>query len=131
LAQGIHIEQVPNLYTNWGAGNRIGNRIKVRQKLNGGICEKVKNKNGNKKGGKAPSPVQMKRVLHVKVAQLHSAVLLQGPVHVPQLTVDQGEGGPVNQHFRQVCNGQKVIRHRPKKGTNIVNIFTESNGGQN
>ena len=50
----------------------------------------------------------MKRILHVEVQQLNRAVVLQGPVHVPDLPVrlvlslDQGQAGPLHQHLRHV-----------------------------
>ena len=63
----------------------------------------------------------MKRILHVEVQQLHSAVLLQRPVHVPDLPVrlvlrlNQGQAGSLHQHFRHVLGdviwGGKVSVH--------------------
>ena len=38
----------------------------------------------------------------MEVQQLHLAVVDQGAVHVPDLAIDQGEGGPVGQHLGQV-----------------------------
>ena len=40
------------------------------------------------------SSVDMKWIVLVEVEQLHCAVLLQGPVHVPQLVIDQGKSRP-------------------------------------
>lgn len=43
-------------------------------------------------------PVQVEGIVHGEVAKLDGAVFLQGPVQVPQVAVDDGKSGPLNQY---------------------------------
>ncbi len=58
-----------------------------------------------KKGATSPKdPIEMEGILHVEVSKLDRAILFQGSMHVPELTVDQSKSRSVNQHLRQIWN---------------------------
>ena len=45
-----------------------------------------------KKGATSPEdPIEVEGIFHVEVSQLDRAILFQGSVHVPELTIDQSK----------------------------------------
>ena len=72
----------------------------------------------------------MKRIVLMKMQQLQGAILLQGPVHVPEVPVDQGQGGPDAHDLRavlgHVVRGRDVLVHDHHGilwNTNILHLY--------